>query len=387
MFGNKKKSAAAADKSSAAVKRTAWKAVVWARLRQVEADVKKSACAACPRQGRPPAQTTAAADPASQTAAAPNDDAMARCACAIPENIQQYIKAADTCLNTSIARKCLHLDFLTGNLLMSAYTYLHAAERARVLLLSDEQVMASLPSIRARATVYLKADNQHRVALDGLPDTTASAHQASAGVQQQSSGQSRSSGQPTIQEIAEAALGAAFEAEDQQQAQVRRFRSVLFGTFIALLVLVAILAFVGLRDPGLISLCVRQHDKAIVCPSGGSEKSRANMGLVLGFGSIGASLAVARHLTALKPGVRYSLSVAEGLLKVALGAVIAVLGILLLRTQVEFVGILASQAGLLTAAVVFGYGQQLFTGLIDRRATIVMDAASPLTPRSMAHTP
>ena len=102
---------------------------------------------------------------------------------------------------------------------------------------------------------------------------------------------------------------------------------------------------------------------------------------MLGLGTIGATLAVAKNLAGLKPvGVRYSLSVAQGLVKVALGAITAVLGLLILQTQTSLPGVLGSQQALLAAAVVFGYSQQIFTGLIDRQASSLMDAASPTTP-------
>jgi hypothetical protein len=40
-------------------------------------------------------------------------------------------------------------------------------------------------------------------------------------------------------------------------------------------------------------------------------------------------------------------------------------------------GFLATQPGLLTTAVIFGYSQQLFTRLIDRQANQLINAASP----------
>lgn len=84
-------------------------------------------------------------------------------------------------------------------------------------------------------------------------------------------------------------------------------------------------------------------------------------------------------LTGLKPaGVRYSLSVGQGLVKLAFGAITAMLGIIILSTQ-SSVGVLGSQAGLLTTAVVFGYSQQLFTRLIDQQANDLVTAASSTT--------
>jgi hypothetical protein len=68
------------------------------------------------------------------------------------------------------------------------------------------------------------------------------------------------------------------------------------------------------------------------------------------------------------------------MVKVTLGAITAVLGLLILQTQSDLPGILGTQQALLAAAVVFGYSQQIFTGLIDRQASSLMDAASSATP-------
>jgi hypothetical protein len=92
-------------------------------------------------------------------------------------------------------------------------------------------------------------------------------------------------------------------------------------------------------------------------------------------------LSVALNLADLKPaGVRFSLTVAQGMNKIVLGAIIAVLGIIVLRTVTNAPGFLGTQPGLLTTAVVFGYSQQLFTRLIDRQASQLTNAASPATP-------
>ena len=112
-----------------------------------------------------------------------------------------------------------------------------------------------------------------------------------------------------------------------------------------------------------------------------SKPSAASVPLILGLGALGAALSVALNLADLKPaGVRFSLTVAQGLNKIVLGSITAVLGIIVLRTVTNAPGFLGTQPGLLTTAVVFGYSQQLFTKLIDRQATQLTNAASPATP-------
>lgn len=364
------------------------------------------------------------------------------------------------------------LEWLTGALLLSAYTSLHAAEANRVQLLSGDQLAAQLPTIRQRAAKYLPADDPRLQALQGLPDLTAPAHQALARVQNKlvqavmdahatapakpgdSGSPAASNGkvaagviapehaasesapapdaatepkpeppaetQPAAaagtktepkadpgaggggggggngtppggppasgtdllsltdmlgrdQQIAAMALGEAARAEDQQQAQVRRFRGVLLGIFAGLLVVVGLLILLGSVHAGYFPLCLKGTTTA--CPTGGSNPNSWDLGFIMAIGGVGAILSVATSLSSLKPtGVRYSLSVAQGLIKIPFGAITAMLGIIILSTQAN-IGVLATHAGLISTAVVFGYSQQLFTQFIDKRANDLLNQA------------
>jgi hypothetical protein len=190
------------------------------------------------------------------------------------------------------------------------------------------------------------------------------------------------------QQMAAMVMDAACRAEDLRQSEVRHFRNVLLGTFAGLLILVVVLAIVGIIHPKYFPLCVPNSQKSsVICPAGGSTPSMADLPLIMGLGVVGAALAVAVFLTGLKPaGVRYSLSVGQGLVKLAFGAITAMLGIIILSTQ-SSVGVLGSQAGLLTTAVVFGYSQQLFTRLIDQQANDLVTAASSTTKAGGAGSP
>ncbi len=385
------------------IRRSWWKAAVWIRLREVEESVEQAIVAQGWRLGRSGGDRSIDAS-ADQR---PNAAATAAAAQAIVTTFREFVWAADDCLTAKTTRRSQLWDLITGDVLMTAFTSLHAAERHRILLLSGDQLMALLPSIRARSNAYLRESDPSRIALDGIPELTSPGHQALAGMQRQilstvtlaANGQGRA-GPSAVdapaadaqvtqltgmlgahQQIAAEAFGAACAAEDMQQTQVRRFRGVLLGTFASLLVPVAALCVTAFMHPALLPMCLHTASAAkSICASGSIAPGSADLPLVLGLGAIGAALAVAKTLAGLNPsGVRYSLSVAQGLLKVALGAITAMLGILLLKTQ-NLPGVLATQAGLLMAAVVFGYAQQLFTGFIDQRAASLMRAASPTTP-------
>lgn len=339
-----------------------------------------------------------------------------------------YIAKTEATVQLSTQRWQRPWEWLTGGLLMSAYISLHAAETNRILLLGSDQLTALLPTIRQRAVKYLPAGDPRLTAFQGLPDPTEPTHQALARVQSKlvqavtaaqpaphapalaepgqvppdpgtggpGGGNGANGGPPNgpsvadtnlvtptgmlgrDQHIAAMAMGEATRAEDQQQAQVRRFRGVLLGTFLGLLIAVALLAILGSAHPGYFPLCVQKQATTggtTVCPTGGSNPSKADLAFIMAIGGIGAVLAVAANLTSLKPtGVRYSLSVAQGLIKIPFGAITAMLGIIIVSTQSN-IGVLATHAGLISTAVVFGYSQQIFTKLIDKRADDLLNQA------------
>ena len=69
------------------------------------------------------------------------------------------------------------------------------------------------------------------------------------------------------------------------------------------------------------------------------------------------------------------------LLKATAGSTTAVIGVVFLGAGiVPNVGQLPGQAAILAYAIVFGYAQQLVTGIVDKRADAVLPAASPATP-------
>ena len=474
----------------ATIRRTAWKVDVLNRLDQVVEDIKRAIAAAgwtlsedgdlprvcVPAQATAPGQGT----PGVTT----QDDASIRLlgqAQAVVETTDTYIRKTTETLNQLKKRRQRFWDLLTGDLLMSAYINLHAAESTRVLLFSSDQLAAFLPSIRQRAAAFLPAGDPNADALKTLPDPTQPAHQiVAARVQAQAApqaaptvpqavpavpqavpaaaqrptppqdngpapgagqdapdddapapnGQDRpvapvapsvadagngqnppgnqSAGQPQPpspdgtptgptappggivltgmlgpdQQVAAQVLNAACRAEDAQQLEVRHFRGVLYGASAVLLAVVAVIWIAGAIHPAYFPLCwpVSGAHPAMICPTNGTAPSGGDVPLVLGMGALGATLSVALNLAGLKPaGVHFSLTVAQGLNKIVLGAITAVLGIIILRTVTNAPGFLGTQPGLLTTAVVFGYSQQVFTRLIDRQASQLMNAASPAT--------
>lgn len=450
------------------IRQTSWKVMVLDRLYRVLEDVRRAISNAgliLDEKGDEPRVSTPSGSwrtDNSKAAGPANDaDALAGEADAIVKITFEYIGRAVHSLTPPHRWWRRWWDRLCKESLTPAYLNLHAAETSRVLLLSGDQFMAILPSIRQRAAAYLPIGDPRRVALGRIPDPTAvppealphlrydligavtgasvklqapalptGQHQPERGIRRKRmkllsrrravghadaarTGRTGRTGEADglaqnqagslapdqavgiirlrgmlgrDQQIAAEALGEACKAEDLQQLQVKRFRNVLWGTFAGLFLLLVFMGVVASLRPAFFPLCLQEQGKptgTLICPGGGHTPIAADLPLILGLGALGASLAVATSLAGQKVavGVRYSLDVAQGFVKLAFGAITAVLGILFLSTQAgDVTGILGTQQGLLTAAAVFGYAQQIFTRLIDRRANSLLSAASPATP-------
>jgi hypothetical protein len=113
------------------------------------------------------------------------------------------------------------------------------------------------------------------------------------------------------------------------------------------------------------------------CPTGsGFGKPHGNDIIVVALlGLLGGALAAAVSIRNLRgTSTPYDVPVALSLLKVPLGAFTAILG--LVAIQGDFVpglSALDSQQQILAYALVLGYGQQVFTYTLDRKAQMLLD--------------
>src|SRR4029077_9795508 len=177
------------DTDYATIRRTTWKVDVLDRLCEVREDVRRAISAAgwaLNEDGDTPriCMQAQSASPGQETqGATTQDDASTRLmseAQDVVETTYQYIGKTEETLKRLPKRRQRLWDLLTGELLMSAYVNLHAAETTRVLLLISDELAAILPSIRKRATAFLPADDPSSDALKTVPDPTQPAHQAVA---------------------------------------------------------------------------------------------------------------------------------------------------------------------------------------------------------------
>ena len=93
-------------------------------------------------------------------------------------------------------------------------------------------------------------------------------------------------------------------------------------------------------------------------------------------GLLAASIAAAHGLRSIRgTSTPFGLPVAIAVLKLPTGALTAFLGLLLMRGGfMPGLSALDTSAQILAWALIFGYGRQLFTRLVDQQAHSVLDA-------------
>jgi len=290
-------------------------------------------------------------------------------------------------------------QWLNGALIEAAWADIHEADVQLIELFTDDHLIGRIPEVLDTVRAYLPADDGRRVALEQwwkMFDPQGTCGQV---------WQCRAPGgtpptKPTVdhqhRELISTALRAAYTRADNEHGRVRSFRNVLLGTAIAIMVLLVGIGVVGLVSPPSVSLCFTKIGQSssptastppamLICPTGQRETPNGPSGsdvfLVELVGLIGASLAGVRAITgSRKVATPYSLTVTQAALKAATGAATAVIGVLSLSAGiVPGLSQLQSQAAILAYAVVFGYAQQLLTGVIDQRANDILQAASPAT--------
>ena len=184
----------------------------------------------------------------------------------------------------------------------------------------------------------------------------------------------------------------------RDQLRLRSFRNILAVTIIGLIVLAIGVAIFGWFYPTRVPLCFQPSldngQSVIVCPTAYSSRLPLNQ---LPGPELNAAVAQAAkpwdHLTVELVGLIAAAVVATirirkirgsseapdlpvllALLKLPMGAIIAFLGILLVRGGfIPGLSALDTPAQILSWALVFGFAQQLFTRLVDQQGQTVLD--------------
>lgn len=251
-----------------------------------------------------------------------------------------------------------------------AWRALHEAEICAAAAHPD--LVSRLPGLRQRAASYLPEDDLRMRALDTMqPSRPASLGDKAVVVD---------------------ALRAAFDISDDAHAAARALRNKLIAAAILLFIVNTVLGMVGILRPEFVPMCAHlpeagEHSAALtVCASGNKSPGPADIWLVQLIGSFGAIIAAVVVLVRRRPSLSpYILIGYQALIKVLLGAALAVVGVLALSAGVaQGLTCITSQSALLLWSALLGYSQQVGTRLLDNYADRVMDQVRPL-PETTIH--
>jgi hypothetical protein len=296
-------------------------------------------------------------------------------------SIEDHLEAANEAAEDRVWRRWYSRARVSigGAAVERANSNLDAAESETLTLAPLDYVRGQLPNLVAHVRGHLPADDARRMNVEAIAE-----HATAAGFGEVERG------------IVVGAVRMASVESRREITRVRSFRNVLYVAA-GLLTLVALgLVAIGLFRPQALPVCF-SPDNEVVCPTevrtvpGVAEGQTAPVGradavmrdaagswdilVVAIVGLIAAAVAAAASLKDIKgTSTPYSLPIALAVLKLPTGALTAFLGIQLMRGEfVPGLSALDSPAQIVAWAIVFGYAQQLLTGLVDRQAQSVLD--------------
>ena len=242
-----------------------------------------------------------------------------------------------------------------GTLVEAAYRQMHTARAQMIDLYTENELIAEIPLVVARANATMHRDDPRRLTVTELMLDT-----------------------PEIRRARMRRLvGDSYEQLDLEHAQLRSFRNILLSAAAFLtLVTLGTMVFVWF-NPTLIPLCFEGTIHA--CPTtewvGKPIPSPPDIVVVAVLGALGGALAATLSIRNLKgTSTPYDVPVALAALKVPLGALTAILGLVAIQGQfIPGLSQLDSQGMILAYALVFGFSQQALSRLLDKQAQNLLE--------------
>ncbi|MEU8071336.1 MULTISPECIES: hypothetical protein [unclassified Micromonospora] len=239
------------------------------------------------------------------------------------------------------------VEWLRGGKLEYAWQTIHAVERAMVALRTGDELIGLLPAYRSAAAQVLPPDDKVFTDLDPV-----------------AGGMSEALLRARVQGL----LTRYHSASDEFHESARRLRNRILGLSVFALVAEVLMVLVQWRSTD-VRLLEAPGD------AGGVPAWRL-LSFVLIAGALGAFLsALPSMITARSGGLPYKLPFQQGLLKLAIGPLVALVGIMLVVGGLVETSV-SSTAALLGLAIVFGAGQQAVTAFADRRAAELLGPAA-----------
>jgi hypothetical protein len=289
--------------------------------------------------------------------------------------VKHHLDAARAACGCSSKRNRRKLsDRWKGTSVEQAYRNLHSAKIFLVDLLSPADVAVLVPEVTARLAAALDRNDPRRT-------------EAEKALQ---------SPDPALVRVAlKQALEISYDAADEKYARLRNFRNIILGTAAAMAVFVGLILLAVAVTPEAIPLCFDPSGTGAniaegaqvsqVCPSRNEAgPTSGDVFIIAGLGAVGGGLSALLAIRNLRgTSTPYGVTMALALLKVPSGALIALIGMLLLAGGfVPGLSNLDTQRQILAYALVFGYAQHLITRLADTQAQAIMNRLPSKDPES-----
>lgn len=236
----------------------------------------------------------------------------------------------------------------TGQKITAAWEAVHRAEAELAEIGSDADALAALPQLRTWMRQVL-TDRDELAGYERAFDDAVKARTIDRTLLRQG-------------------YQDAIAANVDWHASMRTFRNILFSVAAALALLLLGLAVWHVANPAVVSLC-RGTGRAAACFGEGSRPAGRALIEVLLVGAVGGLLSSAFLLGRMESApTRYNLLIPQVVLKAVAGAATALVGVVLVISQIVVAPVgVQSTAALLAYAVAFGFSQQLLTQFVDRR--------------------
>lgn len=257
--------------------------------------------------------------------------------------------------------------WLSGSHNEGAWTKLHLADELVVELMSPTRLASFVPRAAQTCRETLPPKHPQRLAVQRL--------EAAAARRQRPLGDADRG-------VLRDALRIAYTNNERRYQRARTLRNLTLAMTVVLLALTAGAVVTGFLSPRTLPMCLEadaptEGKPPQVCPTrDAKDPGTGQVALVAVVGMAAASISAARALSGTTRRVGpYSLTAVQGALKVALGGLLAIVGVTLLRAGwVPGVDDVDTSAEILAWAFLFGYAQQVLTGLLDQRAADVLAA-------------
>ncbi|WP_433465338.1 hypothetical protein [Spirillospora sp. CA-128828] len=307
----------------------------------------------------------------------------------------------------------------TASHVSAAQMHVNSARTLWWKTLPPEDLAPHLPDLFAIIKQHLPANDTRRIAAEDVARNMQQAQLASHAAQAADGRRhrwigARASGHATPSSEAMStvldAVDAAREASMKEKLRAANFARLVRWVTALLFGLAIAIAVLGAIWKSAVPLCFTlangsRQEFGVVCPSRSvSLPSGASAGQMAGrtaspgdyviveiAGMTAACIAAAAALRKVRgTSTAFGIPVALALLKLPTGAIVAVLGIILLRGEfIPGLSALDTSGQIIAWAVVLGYSQELFTNFVDRQGREVLDGvhgtADPKAAREIAN--